>query len=511
MPTWSAEELHAFLEHVADDPYAALWRLAATTGMRRGELVALRWRDVDFDAARVTVVQQLAKGGGTVTAGPTKTRRSRRLISLDPGTVEALRQHRKQQLGGRLAIGGAYEDHGLVFCRPDGHALHPDRLTQMFRQHCKAAGLPYVRLQGLRHTHATLMLRAGAPQGRPGTARAQLDRDHPRHLQPRDPGHAGGRGRTGGGTRRRAGTGAGRGAAVRASGRIARGSRDHSVISAGSRTGPPLGKSPLTCGFSVGTPGFEPGISGPPDQRPGPSWATSRGGSEPRTAGYRRRPVPASGRRGYAPAVAGEGAVVRLFDAGAREGGDEVVHDRVLTVPNAITLVRLLGLPLFAWLLLGAERPAAAFWTLAAVASTDWLDGYVARRFDQVSRIGKLIAPLVDRVVLATAAVALAVAGVLHWGVLVAIVVRDVAVLVGALALFGKLQPMPVTPLGKLSTACLLAGLPAFLVAAIDWAAAGVSGVLAVTLTGVGLAAYYAAALHYAWLASALRRGDRPS
>jgi integrase len=199
MPTWSAEELHAFLEHVAGDPYAALWRLAATTGMRRGELVALRWRDVDFDAARVTVVQQLAKGGGTVTAGPTKTRRSRRLISLDPGTVEALRQHRKQQLEGRLAIGGAYEDHGLVFCRPDGHALHPDRLTQMFRQHCKAAGLPYVRLQGLRHTHATLMLRAGAPQGRPGTARAQLDRDHPRHLQPRRRGH----GRRGGDDRRR--------------------------------------------------------------------------------------------------------------------------------------------------------------------------------------------------------------------------------------------------------------------------------------------------------------------
>lgn len=82
MPTWSAEELHAFLEHVADDPDAALWRLAATTGMRRGELVALRWRDVDCGAARVTVVQQLAKGGGTVTAGPTKTRRRLR----GPGT-----------------------------------------------------------------------------------------------------------------------------------------------------------------------------------------------------------------------------------------------------------------------------------------------------------------------------------------------------------------------------------------------------------------------------------------
>jgi integrase len=161
MPTWSAEQLHIFLAHVVDDPHAALWRLAAMTGMRRGELVALRWRDVDFDAARVTVVRQLAKGGGAVEAGPTKTRRSRRLISVDPRTIEALREHRKEQLATRLMVGRAYEDHGLAFCRPDGHPLHPDRLTQLFRQHCRAAGLPYIRLQGLRHTNATLMLGAG--------------------------------------------------------------------------------------------------------------------------------------------------------------------------------------------------------------------------------------------------------------------------------------------------------------------------------------------------------------
>jgi cardiolipin synthase (CMP-forming) len=200
---------------------------------------------------------------------------------------------------------------------------------------------------------------------------------------------------------------------------------------------------------------------------------------------------------------------VRLFDAGARAGADETVHDRVLTVPNAITVVRLLGLPVFAWLLLGADRPAAALVTLLAVAGTDWLDGYVARRFDQVSRIGKLIDPLVDRVVLAAAAITLAVAGIVPWLVLGAILFRDLAVLVGALALFGQVQPMPVTRLGKVSTACLLAGLPAFLVGALDWGGARAFSGAAVLLTGVGLVAYYAAAGQYAWLAVALRRRQR--
>ena len=200
-----------------------------------------------------------------------------------------------------------------------------------------------------------------------------------------------------------------------------------------------------------------------------------------------------------------------LFRAGARAGADEVVHDRVATVPNAITAVRLLGLPLFAWLLLGAERPGTAFWVLAVVASTDWVDGYVARRFDQVSRLGQVIDPLVDRLVLAVVAVSLAVAGALPWAVLALIVVRDVALLAGALLLFARLQPMPVTNLGKLATALLLAALPAFLLAVVDWPGVSVAQVVAWALAVAGLATYYAAAAQYAWLARGLRAGPRPS
>lgn len=84
MPTWSAEQLRAFLDYVAEDHLAALWRLAATTGLRRGELAGLRWRDADFDAGRVSVVQQRAKGGGAVASGPTQTRR--RLTRRRPPT-----------------------------------------------------------------------------------------------------------------------------------------------------------------------------------------------------------------------------------------------------------------------------------------------------------------------------------------------------------------------------------------------------------------------------------------
>ena len=159
--TWSPEQVRAFLDSVATDRLYALWRVAVTTGLRRGELLGLRWRDVDFDGARIAVVQQRAKGGGTVSAGPTKTKRGRRLVSLDDTTLAALRQHREAQDKERELLGAAYEDSGLVFCLANGMPLYPDRVTQLLRSHVRAAALPWIKVQGLRHTHATILLRAG--------------------------------------------------------------------------------------------------------------------------------------------------------------------------------------------------------------------------------------------------------------------------------------------------------------------------------------------------------------
>lgn len=196
-----------------------------------------------------------------------------------------------------------------------------------------------------------------------------------------------------------------------------------------------------------------------------------------------------------------------LFNAGARNrSGRERVHDRLLTVPNLITAVRLAGLPLFAWLVLVPHRLFAAFWVLVVIATTDWIDGYVARRFDQVSRVGKLVDPLVDRLLLATAVITLMVAGLLPWPLVVLIVVRDALVLGASLVWFGGVPPIPVSNTGKLATALLMIGVPAFLLAGIGWSGSAIIAVLAWTATAMGIAIYYLAGIRYGRVARAIRK-----
>ena len=160
---WTAGELRRFLGHVADDRLYAMWRLAATTGMRRGELLGLTWRALDLDAARLSVEQQLVPTRGGVTFGEPKSRRSRRTVALDAVTVDALRKHRDTQLFERDFAADAYQDHDLVFADALGGPIHPQRLTQWFAEHRKAAGIPTGSLHILRHTAATLALTRGVP------------------------------------------------------------------------------------------------------------------------------------------------------------------------------------------------------------------------------------------------------------------------------------------------------------------------------------------------------------
>lgn len=160
---WSARELRTFLDHVRDDRCFALWRLAATTGMRRGELLGLAWRNVDLDAARLRVEQQLLPTEGGCTFGPPKSRRSERTIALDPDTVAALRRHLGAQRLERDLAGPAYTDSDLVFCDELGRWIHPQRATAWFAKHRKAAGIPTGTLHILRHTAATIALTEGIP------------------------------------------------------------------------------------------------------------------------------------------------------------------------------------------------------------------------------------------------------------------------------------------------------------------------------------------------------------
>ena len=162
MVCWSADELRRFLDLVSADERYPLWRLAASTGMRRGELLGLRWRDVDLDRARLQVSQQLARGGPSAAFGPPKTRAGRRNIALDPTTVEALRAQLRAQAPNRLAVGAAYRnDLDLVFTRVDGSPLDPDVVSQQFDRWVSKSGAKRITLHGLRHTHATLGLQAG--------------------------------------------------------------------------------------------------------------------------------------------------------------------------------------------------------------------------------------------------------------------------------------------------------------------------------------------------------------
>lgn len=158
-----ATELARFLDHVADDRLYGLWRLAATTGARRGELAGLTWRALDLDGARLSVEQQLIPANGGVSFGSPKSARSRRTIALDAETVEALRRHREAQLLERDLAGPAYDDRDLVFCDELGGPIHPSRLTKWFARHREAAGIPSGTLHKLRHTAATLALTAGVP------------------------------------------------------------------------------------------------------------------------------------------------------------------------------------------------------------------------------------------------------------------------------------------------------------------------------------------------------------
>jgi integrase len=158
---WSADELRQFLEGIGGERLHPLFLVLATTGMRRGEALGGRWDDVDLDGARWRVRCTLLPVAGQVVEGTPKSARGLRSVALDPGTVRALRQWRKQQLEERMAWGAAWSDTGRVFTREDGSDLHPTRISETFDRLVKQSGLPRVRLHDLRHGHATLALAAG--------------------------------------------------------------------------------------------------------------------------------------------------------------------------------------------------------------------------------------------------------------------------------------------------------------------------------------------------------------
>lgn len=163
MQVWTAEQLRSFLDHVREDRLYAAWLTLATSGLRRGELLGLRWQDADLEAGRLSIRRSLVLVGGHPQVLDPKTRKSRRTVPIPAETVAALKAHRKTQVSERLALGPGYQDEGLVFCKEDGTPLHPDTFSEHFERHGKAAGLLKIRVHDVRHTFATLALQAGVP------------------------------------------------------------------------------------------------------------------------------------------------------------------------------------------------------------------------------------------------------------------------------------------------------------------------------------------------------------
>jgi integrase len=160
---WTPEQVRAFLEVAAGDRWAPLWRLAVTSGLRRGELAGLCWRDLDLAANALTVRRNVVVVSGRAVEGDPKTDRSRRRVGLDQATVEALQAWKRAQAAERLLMGEHWQGEDRVFVWGDGSALHPDVVSKTFARIVKRSGLPALPFHGLRHSWATAALVAGVP------------------------------------------------------------------------------------------------------------------------------------------------------------------------------------------------------------------------------------------------------------------------------------------------------------------------------------------------------------
>ncbi|MCD9623106.1 CDP-alcohol phosphatidyltransferase family protein [Rhabdothermincola salaria] len=188
---------------------------------------------------------------------------------------------------------------------------------------------------------------------------------------------------------------------------------------------------------------------------------------------------------------------------------DVAGEDRIVTVPNVITFVRLALLPVFVWLLLGQGDQGAAAWLLAGLGATDWVDGYIARRWHQVSTLGKVLDPVADRLLFFVAIVAIIIDGAAPLWLCVAVLVRE-GLVAGAtltLAALGAVR-IDVTWFGKAGTFALMFAFPLFLAGASTMWWADEAAVMAWAFAVPGLVlSYYAAVMYVPAGIRALREG----
>jgi len=161
---YSPHQIRIILEEFKNHRLSALFRLAIYTGARKGELLALQWADLDFENMKLTISKnRIYINGKNLVQNSTKGGEGRRTISVDPETMDVLRDHRKRQFEERLLAGSVWEETGYIFVTETGRPIDYGTPTQLFAKIRKRLGLPDQRFHDLRHFHATQLLRAGTP------------------------------------------------------------------------------------------------------------------------------------------------------------------------------------------------------------------------------------------------------------------------------------------------------------------------------------------------------------
>jgi integrase len=158
-PVVSISQAHILLEHVRKNRLEMLLTLAITTGMRRGEMLALRWSDIDLVGGSLQIMRTVdyIPHYGYVESEP-KTDTGRRKIMLAPFVMEMLNSHRAKQMEERYNVGDKWIDKNLVFCGLRGDYFNPNYLLRIFKKALAAAGLPHMHIHDLRHSAATILL-----------------------------------------------------------------------------------------------------------------------------------------------------------------------------------------------------------------------------------------------------------------------------------------------------------------------------------------------------------------
>jgi len=155
------EEARRLLATTRGHRLGALFVVALCTGLRLGELLALKWEDVDMERGALTVRRTLQRVGGELVWGEPKSARARRTVPLPAPALAALREHRRRQLEERLALGEAWQETGLVFTSSIGTPLDPRGVQRLLQRLLQQAGLRHVRFHDLRHTAASFLLALG--------------------------------------------------------------------------------------------------------------------------------------------------------------------------------------------------------------------------------------------------------------------------------------------------------------------------------------------------------------